>query len=104
MSKASEMTSPATSGSEVERVVMCDGYLPDFEGKPVLASCTHCWHCADMSDGPEYGGPWYACTKEGKEHMSNLKSFPFKTPQKCCDLHFSFMVDWDAEAKKMGYT
>ena len=87
-----------------ERVVMSDGYLPDFENKPVLASCKNCCHCEDVSDGPEYGSPFYACTKEGKEHMSNLKGFPFKTTQKCCELHIAYLVDWEAEAKSNGYT
>ena len=81
-----------------------DGYLPDFEGKPILASCENCEHRQDDSDGPEYGGPRYICAKQGKEHMSNLKGFPFKTAQKCCELHFCFMVDWDAEDKKRGWT
>lgn len=79
------------------------GHLPDFEGKPVLANCVHCTHCSDESGGPEYGDPWFVCLKEGKEHMGNLKNFPFKTPQKCCELHIAFTVDWNAEAKKQGY-
>lgn len=74
------------------------GHLPDFEGKPVLASCNSCRHCLDQSDGPEYGPSWYACEKKGKEHMSNLKRFPFKTPQKCCELAYWHLVDWDKEA------
>lgn len=79
---------------------MPDGHLPDFEGDPVLASCENCAHCIDQSDGPEYGPAFYGCEKEGKEHMSNLKGFPFKTAQKCCELHISFLVDWDEEARK----
>ena len=79
------------------------GYLPDFEGKPVLASCENCSHCSDLSDGYEYGGPFYGCEKVGKKHMGNLKGFPFKTPQKCCDLDIAFTVDWEAEAKKNGF-
>jgi hypothetical protein len=85
-----------------EPLVMCAGALPDFEGKPVIASCVNCQHCEDVSDGPEYGGPFYACDE--KPHMSNLKGFPFKTPQKCCELHYAHLVDWDAESKKLGYT
>lgn len=76
------------------------GHLPDREGKPILASCTNCNHCHDQSDGPEYGHSWYGCEKPGKEHMSNLRGFPFETPQKCCELHFVHFVDWDEEAKK----
>jgi hypothetical protein len=74
------------------------GYLPNFEGEPVLASCNHCSYCEDDSDGWEYGPAYYICNK--KPHMSNLKGFPFQTAQKCCVLHFSFMVDWNAVAEK----
>ena len=75
-------------------------YLPDFEGKPVLASCYNCDWRMDQSDGPEYGSPWYACEKPGKEHMSNLKGFPFRTPQKCCELDIGHTIDWAAEARE----
>ena len=34
------------------------------------------------------------CTKEGSEHLSNLKSWPFKKPQKCFELHSMHAVDW----------
>jgi len=74
------------------------GYLADFEGKPVLASCVHCMHCSDVSDGPEYGPENYACEKSPS--MSNLKGFPFKTAQECCVLHYSFSINWDVEAEK----
>jgi hypothetical protein len=86
--------------NELEAAVMREGYLPDFEGNPVLASCQNCAHCRDQSDGPEYGASFYGCEKNGKQHMSNLKGFPFKTPQKCCDLHFVHLVDWDEESKQ----
>lgn len=79
-------------------VITTDGTLPDFEGKPVIASCINCAYNMDQSDGPEYGPPYFACEKDGKQHMTNLKGFPFKTPQKCCELHFSHMIDWDDEA------
>jgi len=82
---------------------MPDGYLPDFEGNPVLASCLNCNWRTDVSDGPEYGPPWYVCVKAGKEHMSNLLGFPFKTPQKCCDLSITYTVNWKEEAKKMNH-
>lgn len=75
------------------------GHLPAFDGEPILASCENCTHRSDESDGPEYGPSYYACSKKGKEHMSNLKGYPFKTAQKCCDLHICYLVDWDAEAK-----
>lgn len=86
----------------MSKVIATDGTLPDFEGKPILASCINCAHKEDVSDGPEYGGPFYACTKPGKEHMTNLKGFPFKAPQNCCELHIAFMHDWDAKEKHAG--
>jgi hypothetical protein len=73
------------------------GFLPDFEGLPVLASCENCNFCSDVSDGPEYGGPFYACEKNKKEHMSHLKGFPFKTSQKCCELSIYFLIDFKEE-------
>ena len=78
-----------------------DGKLPDFEGKPVLANCLNCAWKSNQSDGPEYGPSWYACEKPGSKHMSNLKGFPFKTPQKCCKLHIAYTVDWKKEADKV---
>ena len=66
----------------------------------VLASCINCKWNMDQSDGPEYGGAWYACEKPGNEYMGNLNGFPFKTPQKCCDLSFVHMIDWEKEAAK----
>ena len=92
-----------SEANQKERVVMRDGHLPDFEGKPVLASCENCTHCMDQSDGPEYGPQWYACEHPEKGYMSNLKGFPFKTQQGCCELHMAFTIDWEAEAKKQGY-
>ena len=81
--------------------ICTDGMLPDFEGKPIEASCINCRHNEDISDGPEYSNyPWRACTKRGKEHMSNLKGFPFSTPQKCCELNIAFTVDWDKVARE----
>tara|TARA_R110002072_G_scaffold299355_2_gene474688 strand:+ start:1564 stop:1887 length:324 start_codon:yes stop_codon:yes gene_type:complete len=73
-------------------------FLPDFEGKPVLASCLNCAYLEDASDGYESGPSFYACQKN--PHMGNLKAFPFKTPQKCCDLDFVYMVDWKEEGIK----
>jgi len=75
-----------------------DGYLPAHDGSPILASCVNCRYCSDVSDGPEYGPTFYACEKRGKEHMSNLKHFPFKSAQNCCELSIGFLVDWDAQA------
>ncbi len=39
-----------SAGASNDRV-MCDGYLPAFDDKPILASCDHCTHCEDVSDG-----------------------------------------------------
>ena len=89
----------ATSQTTLKKV-LDQGYLPAFDGKPILASCDHCTHYLDGSDGWEYGPPWYYCDK--KPHMGNLIGFPFKTAQKCCDLHIAFTADWDAIAKEEG--
>ena len=80
---------------------MKDGYLPGFGGNPILASCENCTHCVDVSDGVEYGPAFFVCEK--KPSISNLKSFPFQLAQKCCELHFSHMTDWGAEARKSGF-
>jgi hypothetical protein len=79
---------------------MPDGYLSDVHGNLLLASCLRCAYLDDVSDSEEYGSPIYQCTKDGRRHVSNMKSFPFNTPQKCCELNTSFMVDWSEEAKK----
>jgi len=78
-------------------------YIDDIDGNPVLASCENCQWCTDHSDGPEYGPAFYGCEKEGKEHMSNLKHFPFKTSQDCCDLSFHFLIDWNKETKNVAH-
>lgn len=72
-----------------------DGYLPDIDGNPVLANCLNCAHITDENDDCYSSKSWYICEKKGREHVSNLKSFPFKTPQKCCTLNFIFMTDWN---------
>lgn len=59
----------------------------------IIKNCMHCQNLDDVSNGPEYGGPHFICTK--KQNMSNLKQFPFNTPQKCFDEHWSLSVDWD---------
>ena len=73
---------------------MSDDYTPDFDGKPILNSCANCTYNEDVSDGYEYGGPFYACTKEGLQGRSNLITWPFKKPQKCFELHSMFAIDW----------
>lgn len=74
--------------------------VQDFNGDPVITNCMNCQHNNDVSDGPEYGGPYFACTKEGKEYMSNLKHWPFKTPQKCFDLHYIHHINFAEIARK----
>ena len=73
---------------------MKDGYLPDYDGLPVKATCEVCTYLTDDSDGPEYGPSWMVCTHSSKSHMSNLKGFPFKTSQKCCVLPYAFTINW----------
>jgi len=70
-------------------------FINDIDGKPVLANCENCKWCDDQSDWTEYGSPWYICSKEGREHVSNLNNFPFKTAQPCCELGFWHFVDWE---------
>ncbi|MCH6256699.1 hypothetical protein MLD52_09085 [Puniceicoccaceae bacterium K14] len=100
MSGSQSTETRAAKGRSNNGVVMPDGHLPAFDGEPILASCKNCGWCTDQSDGYEYGPPWYTCEKKGKEHMSNLKGFPFKTAQKCCELDITYLVDWAAEARK----
>lgn len=85
--------------SELEKI-MPRGYAPDVGGNPILTSCDNCLYCIDDSDGYEYGPSYYICTKKGREHVSNLKYFPFQTPQKCFKLNWIFEVDWDEVAKE----
>jgi hypothetical protein len=74
--------------------------VKDIAGNDVAVCCANCEHIDDVSDGPEYSNwPWYQCSK--KPHMGHLKSFPFKTPQRCFELHYAHLVDWAAEARKM---
>ena len=71
----------------------------DAAGKEIAETCENCEGLYDDSDGPEYGPPCPRCNR--KPHMENLKGFPFKTPQKCFEIHWSHLIDWDAEAKKL---
>ena len=64
--------------------------VPDISGDPVVTSCVNCNNCFDDSDGPEYGPVFYGCDKN--PHMANLKGFPFKTPQKCFEIHFAYLL------------
>lgn len=70
----------------------------DFAGNPVPRNCENCDGLYDDSDGPEYGPPCPCC--DIKPHMHYLKAFPFKTPQKCFQIAWWHLVDWDAEGSK----
>ena len=70
----------------------------DINGNEVPRNCENCDGLYDDSDGPEYGPPVHACSI--KPHMHYLRHFPFKTPQKCFQIAWWHLVDWDAEAKK----
>ena len=52
------------------------------------ANCDTCLHIGSEDDGnyPEYSVSLPVCRKH--EHYSNLKSFPFKTEQKCWEPNF----------------
>lgn len=91
---------PTVSSPTCTALLCDDDHEPDFNGKPILKSCENCAFNEDVSDGYEYGGPFYACTKEGKEHMSNLKNWPFKSAQKCFVIHHMFITDWAEVARK----
>lgn len=71
----------------------------NFEGKPVPRNCENCDGLFDDGDGPEYGPPQPACSI--KPQMAYLKPFPFRTPQRCFQIAWWHLVDWDAEGRKM---
>lgn len=71
----------------------------DFAGNEVLQNCENCDGLYDDSDGIEYGPPCPCC--DIKPHMQYLKGFPFKTPQKCFQIAWWHLVDWDAEGRKL---
>ena len=47
------------------------------------ANCSTCAYLGWEGDGPEYNGNWAVCDNPQKKHVSNLKTFPFKSDQKC---------------------
>jgi len=71
----------------------------DHAGNPVPATCENCEGLFDDSDGPEYGPPWMRCRR--KPHMENLRGFPFRTPQRCFEIAWWHLVDWEAEGRKL---
>lgn len=70
----------------------------DYAGNPVPKTCENCDGLEDANDC-EYGPYVPICTLNTK--MNNLKGFPFKTEQKCFQLHWSHTVDWDEEGRKL---
>ena len=75
-------------------------HLPDFERKPVLASCENCLYLENENDDLYSSELWHVCNKEGREFVSNLKHFPFKTPQSCCKLADWHLIDYAAIIKE----
>ena len=75
-------------------------HLPDFKGEPILASCLNCAYLYDENDDPYSMTPWHVCNKEGREFMGNLKNFPFKSPQSCCELADWFLIDYESISKQ----
>ena len=71
----------------------------DFAGTEVPRNCENCDGLFDDGDGYEYGPPQPACRI--KPQMGYLKHFPFKTPQKCFQIAWWHLVDWDAEGRKL---
>lgn len=66
----------------------------------VPRNCANCQGLYDDSDGPEYGPRYPRCSI--KPHMENLRGFPFRTPQRCFQIAWWHLVDWDAEAAKLS--
>lgn len=55
----------------------------DTENNLLVWNCLACEHLNDISEDV-YGGPWLICDHHTRGGRSNLRSFPFKTPQDCC--------------------
>ena len=94
-------TKPATTNAGAGRVSSTAQFEVDnldFAGQPVPRNCENCDGLYDDSDGPEYGPPCPSCSI--KPHMHYLKGFPFKTPQKCFQIAWWHLVDWDAEGER----
>ena len=91
------MNDTIAGASPVDQLVMPPAL--DFEGNEVPRNCENCDGLYDDGDGPEYGPPQPACGL--KPQMHYLKGFPFKTPQKCFQIAWWHMVDWDAEGRKL---
>ena len=48
-----------------------------------IANCSTCTYLGSDGDGYEYNGTWPVCDNKSRQHVNNLKSFPFKSEQKC---------------------
>lgn len=71
------------------------GYALAFNGELIKRSCEACIHFFDFA---EYQYHEYTCDFD--ERLQNLKYFPFKNGCKNFELHWTFTVDWDEEARK----
>lgn len=47
------------------------------------ANCETCAYLGSDGDGYEYNGTWPVCDNPKRQHVNNLRSFPFKAEQKC---------------------
>ncbi len=52
----------------------------------VKRTCDRCTHLGTDGDGYEYNGSWPVCNRY--PFRSGLKSFPFKTPQRCFEIAY----------------
>lgn len=84
-----------SSGEQSESTDQLSADGRNFAGEEVPRNCENCDGLYDDSDGPEYGPPVPACSI--KPHMHYLKHFPFKTPQRCFQIAWWHLVDWDEE-------
>lgn len=72
------------------------GYALAFEGTPIKKSCETCIHFEHYQ---EYSYHELHCHHD--ERLERLKGFPFPNGCKHFDLHWTYTIDWDAEAKRM---
>lgn len=76
-----------------------DGFALAFDGTQIKKSCEA---CGQYYHYQEYSNHEYGCNvNDGNNPMQSLPSFPFKNGCKHFELHYTYTVDWDAEAKRM---
>lgn len=73
------------------------GYAPAFDGTLIKKSCETCAFIYD--DSGEYSLVRVDRCDEAPG-LENLKTFPFKNGCKLFELHHTYTVDWEAEAKR----